>query len=85
MSHAVGFPAGIRTHHFRECESRSQSVRLQSYNASDLYLDVLASNLCRGIYCSDRGIRCLPATVQANEGIEAASYPAWRRDRIPPP
>jgi hypothetical protein len=34
MSPSGGVPTGFRTHHFREYESRTQSVWLQSYNAS---------------------------------------------------
>jgi hypothetical protein len=69
MSQSVGVPDGIRAHHFREYESRTQCVWLESYKASHLYWDVPGSNLGRGINYADRGIYGFVATVHANNGI----------------
>jgi hypothetical protein len=73
MSQSVAVSARIREHHIRKYESGTQSVQLQSYNASDLYWDVPCSDLGWGIDYSDRGIRSFPATIQAYNGIDKIS------------
>jgi hypothetical protein len=50
-----------------------KSVRLQRYNASELYWEVPGSNLGRGIVCPDRGIHGFLATLKANDGIDKIS------------
>jgi hypothetical protein len=73
MSQSASVLDGIRTHRFREYEFRTQSVRLHSSYTSDLYWDVLGSNLGWVINCPDQGFSGFPDALQANDGIDTKS------------